>query len=206
MSRLSAAMLVVGLLVGPPATSTAGESRFTIVDSSPTSWVAQGLSDYTIIADPAYWPMTAQWYEPKTAIRFRAEHHNPSDNAYWEVIFGAGDGTPLKPGLYPNFQRVGVQSPGQPALSFSGSGHLDNQAAGSFEILEAVYGPDGVMQAFAANFTHYGETDPANWAIVEIRYNATVPEPASWLVATLAGLGLVVMRSRGLRSAGCRPQ
>jgi hypothetical protein len=47
---------------------------------------------------------------------------------------------------------------------------------------------------FAADFTHYGETILANYAIVEVRYNTTLPGPGTpWWVGFA---GLVAVRRR----------
>jgi hypothetical protein len=67
-------------------------------------------------------------------------------------------------------------------------------ASGFFDVYEATYGPAGEVLSFAANFTHYGETNPANHAIVELRYNATVPEPS--FLGAGAGAALLLVRRR----------
>ena len=80
--------------------------------------------------------------------------------------------------------RASSSQPVRPGLEFGSTGRLDNQASGFFRILEVTYGGTGEVLTFAADFTHYGETNPNNFAVVELRYNATiVPEPlvqAAW--------------------------
>src|SRR5262249_34692173 len=95
----------------------------------------------------------------------------------WRLNFAAPDNALIVPGLYENFQRFPFQDPGRPRLEFSSTGRLDNQAAGFFEVHEATYGPGGEVLTFSADFTHYGETTPANWAIVEVRFNITECQP-----------------------------
>ncbi len=64
-------------------------------------------------------------------------------------------------------------------------------ASGFFDVLEATYAPDGTVLSFAADFTHYGEANQNNYAIVELRYNA-VPAPA----AGLACIGVLALSRR----------
>ncbi len=72
-------------------------------------------------------------------------------------------------------------------------------AAGFFEVFEATYGPGGEVLSFSADFTHYGETNPNNYAIVQVRYNAAIPEPTSLTLIALPAVGLAVVCVRRAR-------
>lgn len=161
----------------------ADEFRFTVVDSSSSSWVARGYSDYTVTPDDG-WNFTASG-NYGAALTFGLSGPAPSGTSVtnWGMTFDAPDSDPLLPGFYADFQRWPFNDPGRPGLSFSSTGRLDNQAAGFFELLEVTYagGTTGAVTSFAANFTHFGETNPDRYAIVEFRYNASaIPEPSTF--------------------------
>ena len=105
----------------------------------------------------------------------------------WFLTFAAPSGQQLVPGHYANVQRYPFQANDRPGLEFGSTGRLDNQAGGFFDVLEATYGPNNQLLSFSANFTHYGETNPSNYATAEIRYDAGLPEPTA---AALVGCGL----------------
>ena len=65
-------------------------------------------------------------------------------------------------------------------------------------MFEATYGPDGELLAFAADFTHYGEEQTDRYAIVEVRYNATVPEPTCD-IAFLGAIAIAILSIRKRR-------
>lgn len=194
---VSVARFVIVALAALAASATGvaaqTETRFTILDSSPSSWVARGYDNYTV--DPSSgWTFsltggggTVRFYTtgsplPNTAVN------------YWDITFDAPDNSLLTPGVYANFQRYPFNSAGRPGVSFSSTGRLDNQAAGTFEVREITYTSTNQLLSFAADFTHYGETNPNNYAIVEVRYNAAVPEPAS--LGALALVSLLLRRRR----------
>jgi hypothetical protein len=115
---------------------------------------------------------------------------------YWRLNFSAPFDALITPGSYPNFQRWPFQAADRPGMEFASTGRLDNQAGGFFNGYEATYGPSGEVLSFAADFTHYGETTQANYAIAQIRYNATVPEPVGAAVIAACGALLMFRRSR----------
>ena len=189
-----AAAVVLLLAVAPDA--SAAETRFTIIDSSPTSWVARGYDNYT--ASPANgWSFSvSRNFDNGVNINLSGPALPGTSVTSWGLEFAAPFDATLVPGSYPNFQRFPFQNSDRPGLAFSSTGRLDNQAAGHFEVLEATYGPTGQVLSFAANFTHYGETILDRYAVGEIRYNATVPEPAA---LPLIGAGVVALLRRRRR-------
>lgn len=185
------------------AIGLAAETRFTIVDSSPTSWVARGYDNYTVTPAQGWSFTTSRNFD--NGIDFRVEGPPlPGTNVdYWRMQFAAPFNATIMPGHYANFQRFPFQAANRPGLAFASTGHLDNRASGFFDVLEVTYGPGGQVTSFAANFTHYGEEISTRYAIVEFRYNSLIPEPTS---STLMALGIlasiVCRRSRSSTRSG----
>lgn len=80
---------------------------------------------------------------------------------------------PDKADAYEGATRYPFQSPTTPGLSVSGTGRGCNTLTGRFDVLEAVYGADGSVQRFAANFEQHCEGGTAALR-GSVRYNATV--------------------------------
>ncbi len=175
------------------STSVAGLTSFTVVDSSNSSWVARGYSDYTVNEALGWTFSASRNFDNGVDINLSGPALPGTSVTNWSTRFAAPFGDALAPGLYEDFQRFPFQDNDRPGLSFSSTGRLDNQAAGDFEILEVTYGTGGEVLSFAADFIHYGETNPNNWAIVEVRYNA-VPEPG--MLTLLSGGALLLLRRR----------
>ncbi len=78
-------------------------------------------------------------------------------SAWWSLDFKAPNGAELTPGPYEGAARYPFQSPATPGLDVSGSGRGCNNLTGRFDVLEAVYGADGSVQRFAADFEQHCE-------------------------------------------------
>jgi len=196
--RTLALLLGVLALAASTESGATPETRLTIVTSSPSSWVARGYEDYTV-SPAAGWTFTpSRNYDNGVSFYITGPPLSGTTVDYWFLDFAAPFEDELAPGSYPDFQRFPFQDADRPGLAFGGSGRLDNMASGFFEILDVTYGPGGEVLSFAADFTHFGETNPNNFAVVELRYNA-IPEPGA---AFLVGLGLVHLAAarRGARS------
>lgn len=167
-------------------------TRFTVVDSSPSSWVARGYDDYTVTPDLG-WTFTAgRNFDNGVSIFLEGPPPPGTTVTYWRLNFAAPFEEVITPGFYPDFQRFPFQDHDRPGLEFASTGRLDNRASGFFEVFEATYDAGGEVLSFAADFTHYGEENLNNYAIVEVRYNA-IPEPAT---AILVLVGLPILRRR----------
>lgn len=173
-------------------TSTAAETRFTVVDSSASSWVARGYHDYTVSPATGWTFNASRNFSNGVSISLSGPAPSGTTVTNWFMDFAAPFNAEITPGFYPDFQRWPFQNSDRPGLAFGSTGRLDNLASGFFEVHEATYGAGGEVLSFSADFTHYGETSMANYAIVEIRYNA-IPEPAS-LALALCGLPLLLRR------------
>src|SRR5437016_1474994 len=174
------------------AAAARAETRFTVLNSSTSSWVARGYHDYTV--SPAQsWLFTPTHSGNTVHFEITGAPLAGTDVDRWFLTFAAPGNAPLAPGVYANFQRWPFNDAGHPGLEFGSTGRLDNQAAGSFEILDVTFGPAGEVNSFAANFTHYGEANPTNWAMCELRYNSSVPGPGA---AAVVGVGLIACARR----------
>lgn len=189
-------VVLLGALLACAADAAAQtETRFTIVDSSSSSWVARGYDNYTVTPANGWSFQVGRNFDNGITINLDGPPMPGTTVDYWRLNFAAPGDALLVPGHYADLQRYPFQEANRPGLEFAGTGRLDNQAAGFFDVLEATYGPAGQVLSFAANFTHYGETIANNYAIAEIRYNAAVPEPAGAAVIA-GGLALLLRRRR----------
>ena len=181
-------------------------TEFNIIDSSPTTWTSHGLSDYTVSPE-LDWTFTASRnFDNGVRLRMTGEKLPETNVDYWDLDFAAPFEEELTPGVYNNFQRFPFQDNDRPGMGFGSTGRSDNLASGSFEVLEASYDDEGEVLSFAADFTHYGNENPDNFTIGEIRFNAssddatitdpinvTTPEPSSILGTILAiGIGSLI--------------
>ena len=76
---------------------------------------------------------------------------------WWYVDLAAPVGSQLVPGTYEGAVRWPFQSPGQPGVSVTGNGRGCNTVTGRFEVLEAVFGPNGYLERFHARFEQHCE-------------------------------------------------
>ena len=189
---------VIGLFISGPTlrSATAAETRFTVVDSSSSSWVARGYKNYTVSIVTGWTFSPSRNFDNGVGFNLSGPALPGTAVTNWFLNFSAPGDALITPGSYPNFQRWPFQASDRPGLEFGSTGRLDNQAAGFFNVYEATYGAGGEVLSFAADFTHYGETNPANWANVQIRYNATVPEPATAAIVMFACVGAATIRRR----------
>lgn len=164
-------------------------TRFTVVDSSPTSWIARGLQDYTVSPETGWIFDASRNFDNGISFRITGPALPGTSINRWFIDFGAPFDNELTSGFYENFQRWPFHDADRPGLAFGSTGRLDNRASGFFEILEATYSDLGEVLSFAADFTHYGETLADRYAVAELRYNYTaVSEPSSLVLLSLGAL------------------
>lgn len=192
-------VLVLGLSLATPAWGFSSATRFSVIESSPSSWVARGYEDYHVTpADGWTFVATLNSFNNSVEIELDGPPLAGTTVNYWRAVFAAPFEAVLTPGVYNDFARYPFQDNDQPGLQFASTGRQDNTAAGFFEIYEAVFGPSGEVLRFSADFTHFGETNPDNFAVVEIRYaveqQQEVPEPATASLTLLAGAAMTLRR------------
>jgi hypothetical protein len=99
-------------------------------------------------------------------------------DTWWFLDFAAPAGTALEPGIYEGATRYPFQVPPDPGLSLSGNGRGCNTLTGSFEVLEATFGPHGFVERFHATFEQHCEGSLISRAFGEILIdNGPAPEP-----------------------------
>jgi hypothetical protein len=178
------------------AAHAAPETRFTIVDSSSSSWVARGYKNYTVSPSIGWTFSASRNFSNGVGFTISGTALPGTSVTDWGLNFSAPNNALITPGVYPNFARWPFQASDQPGLEFESTGRLDNQAAGTFTVYDATYSSTGQVLSFAADFTHYGETIPANYAIAQIRYNTNVPEPTTAALLVPAYVVMLARRSR----------
>lgn len=99
-------------------------------------------------------------------------------DTWWFLDFAAPAGAPLEPGIYEGATRYPFQVPSDPGLSVSGNGRGCNTLTGSFEVLEATFGPHGFVERFHATFEQHCEGSLTSRAFGEVLIdNGPAPEP-----------------------------
>ena len=99
--------------------------------------------------------------------------NTPTFDHFWFLDFAAPNGAPVTPGTYLNATRYPFQETSVPGLAVGGDGRGCNMLTGSFQVLQAVYGPANTLVAFEAIFEQHCEGfAPALRG--QIRYNANV--------------------------------
>lgn len=184
-------LIVVLWLTASQAADAGLITRFSVVESSPASWVARGLQDYTVSPESGWAFAPSRNFDNGVRFIITGPPLTGTTVDRWFLDFSAPFDAEVLPGFYADFQRWPFQDADRPGLAFGSTGRLDNRASGFFEILEASYGPLGEVLSFSVNFTHYGEQNLDRYAIVELRYNASmVPVPAT-LALLILGIGSI---------------
>lgn len=103
-------------------------------------------------------------------------HYTGGSSSQWFTLeFQAPSGGELTAGPYEEASRHAFHSPAKPGLEASGPNGC-HRLTGRFDVLEAVYGPDGGVERFAADFEqHCEEGVPALRG--SVRFNATATFP-----------------------------
>ncbi|NBD20252.1 PEP-CTERM sorting domain-containing protein [Aquabacterium fontiphilum] len=183
----------LGWLSAAPQAFAATQLYYT---SSADSWV--GAGETVLVGRDSGFDITVDRYTDNTiAFRINDYESNPDfwSRSWWYLEFAAPAEAELTVGSYDHATRWPFQSSDAPGLSFSGNGRGNNTLTGSFTVLEAVYGTDGRVLSFAADFLQYDEGVPSAWNMGAIRYNssipiAAIPEPGALVLMGLGLLGL----------------
>jgi hypothetical protein len=124
---------------------------------------------------------------------------NTADHWYY-LDLAAPLGQQLVPGVYENATRYPFNDQSIPGLSFFGDGRGCNTLTGSFQVLEAVYGPFGYVQKFHATFEQHCEGGtPALFG--ELSIDNPPPPPALTITVALDPKA-TVRRANGVATVG----
>jgi hypothetical protein len=116
-------------------------------------YIGQGRS---LRVEPTRWTFAGEMWSGNGHLQITAS--SPSDAAdWWQLMMSAPPGQVLAPGVYSDARRSPPIGSSNPALSFAGEGRGCNTSTGSFEVLEASYGPgfggySGSIERFRATF------------------------------------------------------
>ena len=122
-------------------------------DSTPGSWVGQGLRNY-FISPVKGWTFSASGGNRVLQIGM-GEITPPGtySGGNWNLELAAPDGRTLIPGLFENAVRFRFQNSDQPGLTLSGNGRGNSSNSGFFRILDAKYAADGTPEFFDVTIT-----------------------------------------------------
>ncbi len=99
-------------------------------------------------------------------------------DTFWNLDLAAPAGQALQPGSYRVATRYPFQLPADAGLTLSGNGVGCNTSTGSFEVLEATFGPATWVERFHATFEQHCEGDPNSRAVGEVLIdNGPAPIP-----------------------------
>ncbi len=139
-------------------------------DSTPGSWVGQGLRNY-YVSPVTGWTFSANGGNRILQFGIR---EIPAPGTYfggnWLLELASPAGRTLIPGLFENAVRYPFQNANQPGLTLSGNGRGNNTNSGFFEILGAKYAASGAPNFIDVTFTQFDEQNPANWTKGELLY------------------------------------
>jgi hypothetical protein len=169
---VSAIMVASLLSVFEPriAGADSGETSLTF-DSDTGDFIARGVDQTWVPADGTFY---AESRFPGTV---EVDFEDRPDT-WWSLSFAAPRGAPLVAGPYENAAIYPHQSPARAGLDISGSGRGCATITGRFDVLEAVYGADGTVVRFAADFEQHCEgAGPALRGSIRYHASATFPPP-----------------------------
>jgi hypothetical protein len=121
-------------------------------DSEPGDYIGQGLTRTWTPADGRF---TVE-RDPANGVGIFFE----GGADWWSLDFRAPRAEALIPGPYEAATRSPFNSPTRPGLDVGGSGRGCNMLTGRFDVLEAVFGPGGEVERFAADFEQHCEGGP----------------------------------------------
>jgi hypothetical protein len=147
-------IMALAILMVAAASPVAAWAQTTalVLHSQPGDPVGGGTDRTFFPADGVFTPSTS---DNVLNVYFNGGPH------WWYLYFAAPANAPLTVGVYEDATRWPFQSPTKPGLSVGGDDSGCNMLNGRFEVVEAVYGPGGQVERFAATFEQHCEGLPA---------------------------------------------
>lgn len=203
--RVKATLVLASFGLLPATGSLAAETYFSF-DSSPDSWIGRGYTDYHITPEDGWSFVATRNQTPgsngENHVSFSLTNQLPHDPdapqpaRNWLLQLAAPNNEVIVPGLYTEATRVASKHKEQSGINLSGNNRGEFTINGTFEVLEAVYATDGTIARFAVDFTTIEKLNPEKWIVGELRYQSTVPEPSTGLIAIAAFSAMVARRRR----------
>jgi hypothetical protein len=169
---IAVAALILAAL-SPTVASAAPEDTFITFSGEGGDWVT---ADQTWFYNRTNSTIIVTGSEDNNHIRVRI-----TGDTFWNLDLAAPAGQALEPGSYPVATRYPFQLPADAGLSLFGDGRGCNTSTGSFEVLEATFGPSGWIERFHATFEQHCEGDPNSRAFGEVLID-NGPAPAVLVV------------------------
>ncbi|HVF20853.1 MAG TPA: thrombospondin type 3 repeat-containing protein [Mycobacteriales bacterium] len=145
--------------------------------SDPGDWVGQGETTM-------WYPSDGVFTSRRPAGGVEIAYDGGTDRATLE--FHAPDGRLLTPGVYEGATRPTSGDPSTPRMDISRTGHGCNQLSGRFEVFEVVYGADGALDRFSADFEQHCENATAALR-GSVRYDRPAPQAVPPIVSSHPG-------------------
>ncbi len=178
-------VLVLTVLTASAAASPSevAQSGTLTLTSDPGDFVGRGLTYSYATPQNVFFAVTRDWSGQDNMVNVTMRT-DPSSTDYWMLDFAAPPGQTLTAGSYSAAVRAGAsQSAGQPGLDVSGLGSGCNMLGGTFNVLDAVFGPYGYVERFHATFEQHCEFNaPALRGEVLV----SNPPPPAPLTATIS--------------------
>jgi len=198
MNKITVGIITALIMASSVFTGQAAASTVLYYTSSEDSWVGQGETA-TITPSQGFTFLISRNYDQGVSfwIDNFATSPNPSLYQWWHVDFAAPYEALIQAGHYAGATRFAFQDPSEPGLDFGGNGRGNNTLLGYFDVYEAVYGMDGGVLSFAADFVQYDSGNEDAWSMGSVRYNSDypIPEPST-IMLLLAGLPLLGLKAK----------
>jgi hypothetical protein len=213
-TRCLAPLVLTALCLGAPATARADFAHLTL-QSEPGDFVGQGMNFDITYTSPDPSSISAQIRRslpdgsPAELLFVLSGGVGDGSNTFSTLFFGTDQlGIPIQPGFYPMAERADFASPGHPGLDVSFQNRGSNMVFGSFTITDVTFFRDAsnVLEVgtFSASFEQHSERPdaPALRGTFDYRNAAApAPEPSTFTLLGLGGLGLLGYGWRGRKRA-----
>jgi hypothetical protein len=137
-----------------PATSKQLRAKGTLsFGGPPGEFISSGK--HLTVSDPGYKVSITQQGPGDIQMEF-----DRGDTEY-NANFSTGSNTRFETRVYPHAQRYDTGDPRKPGLEVSGDGRACNAIAGSFQVSNVEYLPDGTISNFAATFEQWCDDSKA---------------------------------------------